>query len=141
MERKATALWRKGLKDGKGWITTESGALKKKPYSFASRFEAETATNPEELLAAAHAACFSMALVAQLEKEKIVPASVETSATVTLEKVGEQLTITKSQLKTVAKIPGVAKAIFDKAVEAAKAGCLVSRLFKAETPLEATLES
>jgi osmotically inducible protein OsmC len=131
MIRKASAIWRGGLKDGKGTVTTESGAISGLPYSFAQRFESEKGTNPEELIAAAHAGCFSMALSAQLGGANLTPESIETSAGVSLEKLDSGWTVTKIHLTVQAKVPGADKAAFDKAAQAAKEGCPISKLLKA----------
>ena len=141
MDRKASAVWQGGLKDGKGTLSSDSGVLKQTPYSFQTRFESTPGTNPEELLAAAHAGCFTMALSAQLGNAGMTAEKLETTATVSLEKVGEGFTITKSHLQLVARIPGADKAKFDAAVKAAETGCPVSKLFKAEISVSATLES
>jgi len=141
MQRKASAAWQGGFKDGKGTISTETGVLKQTPYSFSARFENGTGTNPEELLAAAHAGCFTMALSAQLGEAGMTAQKMDTTATVTIEKVGNGFSITKSHLDLVAKIPGADKAKFDAAVKAAETGCPVSRLFKAEISVSARLES
>jgi osmotically inducible protein OsmC len=141
MDRKATAVWTGGLKDGKGSISTESGVLKQTQYSFSARFENGVGTNPEELLAAAHAGCFTMALSGQLGKAGLTAEKLETTATVTLAKVGEGFAINKSHLDLVARIPGADKAKFDEAVKAAETGCPVSKLFKAEISVSARLES
>src|SRR5216117_2753395 len=113
MQRKASAAWQGGFKDGKGTLTTETGVLKQTQYSFASRFESGVGTNPEELLAAAHAGCFTMALSAQLGNAGMTASKLETTATVSLEKVGDGFSITKSHLDLVAKVPGADKAKFD----------------------------
>ena len=131
MVRNASAVWKGSLKEGKGTISTESGVLSNTPYSFAKRFETERGTNPEELIAAAHASCFSMALSAQLGNAGITPESLETTAAVTLEKLDSGFTVTKIHLDLTARIPGVDKAVFDKAVEDAKTGCPISKLLKA----------
>jgi osmotically inducible protein OsmC len=141
MQRKASAVWQGGLKDGKGAISTDSGVLKGTQYSFSTRFESGVGTNPEELLAAAHAGCFTMALSAELGKNGITPAKLETIATISLEKLGEGFAITKSHLDLVANIPGVDKSKFDAAVKSAEIGCPVSKLFKAEISVSARLES
>src|SRR5215468_11572930 len=141
MERKAGAVWKGGLKDGKGIVTTASGVLKATPYSFSTRFENAQGTNPEELLAAAHAGCFTMALSAQLGNAGITAKKLETTATISLEKVGEGFSITKSHLDLTAEIPGADKAKFDAAVKAAETGCPVSKLFKAEITVNAKLVS
>ena len=141
MQRKASAVWQGGLKDGKGTVSAESGVLAQTPYSFAQRFENAPGTNPEELLAAAHAGCFTMALSAQLGAAGMTAERLETTATVTLEKVGDGFSITKSHLDLVAKIPGGDKAKFDTAVKAAETGCPVSKLFKAEISVNSRLDA
>jgi lipoyl-dependent peroxiredoxin len=141
MQRKASAIWQGDLKAGKGTLSTDSGVLKQTPYSFHSRFESGIGTNPEELLAAAHAGCFTMALSAQLGGAGIVAQKLETTATITLDKVGDGFSITKSHLDLVATIPGADKAKFDAAVKAAETGCPVSKLFKAEITVNATLNN
>jgi osmotically inducible protein OsmC len=141
MVRKASAIWKGSLKEGKGNITTDSGVLSSTPYSFSTRFEDAKGTNPEELIAAAHAGCFTMALSAQLGNAGITPESLETTASLTLEKLEAGFTITKIHLDVAARIPGADKAAFDKAAEAAKAGCPVSRVLKAEITMSARLES
>ncbi len=141
MQRKATAVWSGGLKDGKGALTTDSGVLKQTQYSFSTRFESGVGTNPEELLAAAHAGCFTMALSGQLGGAGITAEKLETTATITLDKVADGFAITKSHLELVARIPGADRAKFDAAVAAAKTGCPVSKLIKAEITLNARLES
>jgi osmotically inducible protein OsmC len=139
MVRKASAVWNGSLKEGKGTISTESGVLSKTQYSFATRFENGAGTNPEELIAAAHAGCFTMALSAQLGNAGITPESLETTAAVTLEKLEAGFTITKVHLDVTAKIPGVDRAAFDKAAANAKAGCPISRLLNAEITMTARL--
>ena len=139
MERKAGAVWKGGLKDGKGTVTTASGVLKSTPYSFSTRFENSPGTNPEELIAAAHAGCFSMALSAQLGNAGITPESISTEATLTLEKLEAGFTITKIHLDVTAKIPGGDKAAFEKAAQAAKSGCPVSKVLKADITMDAKL--
>jgi osmotically inducible protein OsmC len=129
------------LKSGKGSISTDSGVLKQTQYSFSTRFENGVGTNPEELLAAAHAGCFTMALSAQLGGAGLVADKLETTATISLEKVGDGFSITKSHLDLTAKIPGATQARFDAAVKAAETGCPVSRLFKAEISVSAKLVS
>jgi osmotically inducible protein OsmC len=127
------------LKDGKGTISTQSGTLKETQYGFAGRFESGVGTNPEELIAAAHAGCFTMALSAELGNAGFTPESIETSAVVTLDLHGTP-TITKIRLTTKAKVPGIDKAKFDEIANGAKAGCPVSRvLAAAEITLDATL--
>lgn len=140
MKRTASAVWNGGLKDGKGSISTESGVLSDTQYSFSTRFEDGKGTNPEELIAAAHAGCFSMALSAQLGLENKTAEKIETSAEVTLLKTDAGFTITAVHLKVRAKVPGATPPDFQKAAEAAKAGCPVSRLLKAEITMEARLE-
>src|SRR5579872_6408715 len=128
MERTASAVWNGSLKEGKGTITTQSGVLSDAPYSFVTRFENGRGTNPEELIAAAHAGCFSMALSAQLTNAGITPDSIETTAAVTLEKTEAGFTITKVHLNVTGRVPGADLAAFQKAAENAKAGCPISRL-------------
>lgn len=141
MQRTATAVWKGALKDGKGSITSQSGILSDTPYSFATRFEDKKGTNPEELIAAAHAGCFTMALSAQLGGAGMTASKLETTCTISLEKVGEGFSITKSHLDLVATIPNADKAKFDAAVKAAETGCPVSKLFKAEISVNARLVS
>jgi osmotically inducible protein OsmC len=141
MQRKASAAWQGGLKDGKGTLSTESGALKQTQYSFSARFEDGVGTNPEELLAAALAGCFTMALSGQLGEAGMTARKMDTTATVTIEKVGNGFSITKSHLDLVARIPGADKTKFDAAVKAAETGCPVSKLLKAEISVSARLES
>ena len=141
MDRKATAVWTGGIRDGKGSLTTDSGTLKQTQYSFSSRFESGVGTNPEELLAAAHAGCFTMALSGQLGAAGMTAERLETTATITLAKDGDGFSITKSHLDLVATIPGADKAKFDAAVKAAESGCPVSKLFKAEISVSARLNS
>jgi osmotically inducible protein OsmC len=141
MVRKASAVWKGSLKEGKGIVSTDSGVLSNTPYSFSTRFEDAKGTNPEELIAAAHAGCFAMALSAQLGNAGITPESLEVTAAVTLEKTDAGFTVTKSQLDLTARIPGADKAAFDKAAEAAKSGCPISRLLKADITLTSRLLS
>jgi lipoyl-dependent peroxiredoxin len=141
MKRKASAVWRGGLKDGKGTISSESGVLKETQYSFSTRFENGIGTNPEELIAAAHAGCFSMAFSAELGKAGITPESIHTTATITMDKTDAGWTITESHLDVAAKIPGVDPAKFTAAANAAKAGCPISRLLKANVTMDAKLEA
>jgi len=140
MQRTATAVWNGALKDGKGAISTPSGALADAPYSFVTRFENQKGTNPEELIAAAHAGCFSMALSAQLGTMNFTPQSLRTNATVTLEKLEAGWTISKIHLDVAARVPGISASAFDSAAASAKANCPVSRLFKAEITMDARLE-
>lgn len=139
MQRKASAVWQGNLKDGKGTISTESGVLKQTQYSFKTRFESGVGTNPEELLAAAHSGCFAMALSNELGKVGITPEKLEATATISLENVNGGFAITKSHIDLVAHIPGGDKAKFEAAVTAAKTGCPVSKLFKAEISVSAQL--
>jgi len=140
MKRTATAAWSGGLKDGTGTVSLQSGVLSNTRYGFQSRFEEGPGTNPEELIAAAHAGCFTMALSAQLEEAGLKAESLKTDAVVTLEKVASGFEITKIHLDLVAKVPGAAQDVFDKAVNNAKTGCPVSKLFKAEISLASKLE-
>jgi osmotically inducible protein OsmC len=139
MVRKASAVWNGSLKEGKGTISTDSGVLSKTQYSFSTRFENGAGTNPEELIAAAHAGCFTMALSGQLGNAGMTPESLETTAAVTLEKLEAGFTITKIHLDVTARIPGADKAAFEKAADNAKAGCPISRLLKAEITMTARL--
>ena len=141
IRRHGSAVWRGGLKDGRGTISTESGALEAYPYGFASRFEDVKGTNPEELIAAAHAGCFTMALSLILGEAKLTAEQMETSAEVTLEQVEGGYAITAVHLKLRAKIPGADQATFEKLAGVAKAGCPVSKLLKAEITLDAMLVS
>lgn len=140
MQRKASAVWQGDLKSGKGSISTESGTLKQTQYSFSTRFENGVGTNPEELLAAAHAGCFTMALANELSSKGMKVNSLESTATITLEKVPEGFSITKSHIDLIADIPDADKATFDQAVNAAEKGCPVSKLFKAEITVTAQLK-
>ena len=139
IKRKGSAVWQGGLKDGKGSLSTESGALNAYPYGFASRFEGQRGSNPEELIAAAHAGCFTMALSLILGEAKLTAEQMDTSAEVTLEKLESGFTITSVHLTLKAKIRGADKATFEKLTAMAKAGCPVSKLLKAEITLDATL--
>jgi osmotically inducible protein OsmC len=141
MKRKASAVWRGGLKDGQGSLSTESGVLRETQYSFSTRFENGTGTNPEELIAAAHAGCFSMAFSAELGKAGITPESIATTATITLEKTDAGFTVTQSHLEVTAKVPGANQARVLEIANAAKAGCPISRLLKANITMEARLET
>ena len=141
INRHGSAQWQGGIKDGKGAISTESGALKAYPYGFASRFEGKPGTNPEELIAAAHAGCFTMALSLMLSEAKLTTEQMETSAEVTLEQVEGGYAITAVHLTLKAKIPGADHATFEKLAGMAKAGCPVSKLLKAEITLDASLAS
>lgn len=139
MIRKASAVWNGSLKAGKGALSTDSGVLSSTPYSFATRFESARGTNPEELIAAAHAGCFTMALSAELGKAGITPESLETSAAVTLEKLEAGFTVTKVHLDVSARIPNADEAAFQKAAQSAEANCPISRLLKAEITMTARL--
>jgi osmotically inducible protein OsmC len=140
MKRNASAVWKGDLKTGTGTMSTQSGALKDAAYSFVTRFEDKPGSNPEELIAAAHAGCFSMAFSAELGKAGLTPESVETTAEVTLEPVDGKPTVSRSHLRTRARVPGADQAKFDAAAAAAKAGCPISRLLNTNITLEATLE-
>jgi lipoyl-dependent peroxiredoxin len=140
MKRKASAIWQGGLKDGKGSISTESGVLDKTQYSFGTRFESGKGTNPEELIGAAHAGCFSMAFSAELGKAGITPESIHTTATITLEKTDAGFTVTESHLDMTAKVPGADKSKVLEIANAAKAGCPISRVLNAKVTLDAKIE-
>lgn len=140
MDRSASAVWHGTIKEGKGTISTESGTLKDAQYSFSTRFENGVGTNPEELIAAAHAGCFTMALSLQLTEAGIPPETLETTATVTLGKTAEGPTVTKIHLTTKGKVRGADKAKFEELAKKAKEGCPISRLLKAaEITLDAQL--
>ena len=141
MKRTANAQWRGDLKSGQGALSTASGVLSSTPYSFHTRFEDGKGTNPEELLAAAHAGCFTMALSAQLAQANLKAESLETTCTINLEKQPDGFAITESHLELKAKVPGATQEAFDQAVQAAKSGCPVSKLYKTNISLNATLES
>ena len=141
MKRNANAEWRGGLKDGKGTISTASGVLDNAQYSFSTRFEDGIGTNPEELIAAAHAGCFSMALSGQLGKAELTAESIRTTATVTLDKVEGNFTITEIHLQVAARVPGASQEQFETAANNAKAGCPVSRVLNAKITMDAQLES
>ncbi len=140
MQRKASAVWKGGLKDGKGAVSSTSGVLSNTPYSFVTRFENSPGTNPEELIAAAHAACFSMALSAQLGAANLTPSSISTTATLTLEKLETGWTITAVHLDVVGNVPGADAAAFHKAAGDAKTGCPVSKVLNAKITMDAKLE-
>lgn len=139
MKQKASAVWKGSLKEGSGTLSTGSGALSAKPYSFRTRFEGEPGTNPEELIGAAHAGCFSMAFSMILGLAGLTPEKIETEATVTLEKVGDSFSITESHLDVKATIPGVDDATFQDLAGKAKAGCPVSKLLNAKITMDARL--
>ncbi len=141
MKRNATAEWNGGLKDGKGKISTDSGVLSDTQYSFSTRFEDGVGTNPEELIAAAHAGCFSMALSGQLGQAGLTADSIKTTASVRLEKTDNGFAITSVHLDVTAKVPGADQQAFDTAANNAKAGCPVSKVLKAEITMEAKLEA
>jgi osmotically inducible protein OsmC len=140
MKRKASARWEGDLKTGRGVVSTDSGVLQSAPYSFTTRFENEKGTNPEELVAAAHAGCFTMALSAELGKAGLVPEALNTTATVTLDKLDAGWTVTESHLEVAGRVPGGSEDAFRRAAEAAKAGCPISRLLNAKLMMEAKLE-
>jgi len=139
MKRKSSAIWNGDLKTGKGSITTESSTLSNAQYSFLTRFENGVGTNPEELIAAAHAGCFTMALTAQLGATGVKPEKIETLATVTLDKLDLGWTVTEVFLDVKAKVPGVDPASFEKAAKEAKAGCAISRLLNTKISMNAVL--
>lgn len=141
MRRKASAVWAGGLKDGKGQISTDSGVLSNTQYSFSTRFEDGAGTNPEELIAAAHAGCFSMALSGQLGQANLTAESINTTATVRLEKTDNGFAITSVHLDVTAKVPGADQQAFETAANNAKAGCPISKVLKAEITMEARLEA
>src|SRR5262245_17664884 len=140
MIKKASAIWKGGIKDGSGTISTETGVLNNAPYGFKSRFENGKGTNPEELLGAAHAGCFSMALSLILGEAGMTAEKIETQAAVTLEKVGDGFSITSSHLDVTAKIPGADPAKFQEAADKAKAGCPLSKVLNAKITMNAKLE-
>ena len=140
MKRSASAEWKGGLKDGKGTMSTETKVFTNVPYSFGTRFENTPGTNPEELIAAAHAGCFSMALSGQLGAANLTADSIRTTAAVTLEKQDAGFTVTGVHLTVNARVPGATQEQFMKAAEAAKAGCPISRLLKANITMDAKLE-
>jgi len=141
MIKNASAVWRGGIKDGGGTISTETGVLREAPYGFKSRFENGPGTNPEELIGAAHAGCFSMALSLMLGEAGLTPEQIDTKAAVTLDKVADGFEITASHLTVVARIPGADQAKFMEIANKAKAGCPVSKLLKAAITMDARLES
>lgn len=141
MKRKGSAVWKGGLRDGRGTISTDSGVLVDTQYSFSTRFEDGKGTNPEELIAAAHAGCFSMALSAQLGDAGLTAERINTTAAVTIEKTEAGFTITAVHLDVTAKVPGADNQAFEKAANNAKAGCPVSRVLNAKITMEAKLEA
>jgi osmotically inducible protein OsmC len=140
MKRTGSAIWQGDLKNGQGTVSTESGVLSKTPYSFTTRFENGTGTNPEELVAAAHAGCFSMALSAKLGEAGLIPEKLETMATITFEKTEAGWTVTKVLLNVRGKVPNADEAAWGKATQAAKTGCPISRLLNTTITMEAQLE-
>lgn len=141
IKKTASAFWQGGIKDGGGTISTESGVLKDAPYGFNARFEGGKGTNPEELIGAAHAGCFSMALSLELGKSHMKAESIRTKATVSLDKDGDGFSITAVHLDVAVKIPGADRAAFEKAANNAKQGCPVSKLLNAKITMDATLEA
>jgi len=141
MQRNASAHWSGGLKDGQGTVSSASGVLKSTPYSFSTRFESQPGTNPEELIAAAHAGCFTMALSGQLGAAGMTAQSIDTTATVTLEKLEAGFTVTGIHLQVTAKIAGADQAKFDQAAKNAKEGCPISRLLNTKITMDAKLQS
>jgi lipoyl-dependent peroxiredoxin len=141
LKRSASAVWRGGLRDGKGTVSSPSGVLSQTPYSFRTRFEGERGTNPEELVAAAHAGCLAMALSAQLGEAGLTAESIEATATVTLEKQDAGWAVASSHVDVTARVPGADPAAFQKAAEAAKAGCPISKLLNARITMNARLAS
>jgi lipoyl-dependent peroxiredoxin len=141
MKRKASAVWKGGLKDGKGTISTDSGVLSDTQYSFSTRFEQGVGTNPEELIAAAHAGCFAMALSAQLGDAGLTAERIRTTASVTLDKTEAGFTITAVHLDVTAKIPGAEQQAFETAANNAKAGCPVSKVLNAQITIDTKLEA
>jgi len=141
MKRNAKAVWKGGLKDGKGTISTDSGVLSETQYSFNTRFEEGKGTNPEELIAAAHAGCFSMALSAQLEDAGLTAESIRTTASVRLDKTDAGFAITSVHLDVAARVPGADRQAFETAAQNAKAGCPVSKVLNAEITMDARLET
>ena len=141
IHKKGQAHWEGDIKQGKGHISTESGALNQQPYGFNTRFEGKAGTNPEELIGAAHAPCFSMALSLMLGEEGYTPESIDTTADVSLDKVGGGYAITKVALNSNVTLPGIEKETFDKIINKAKAGCQVSQLISAEITLDYQLQN
>jgi len=139
MKRKASAAWNGGLRSGKGTMTTDSGVLSETQYSFSTRFENGIGTNPEELIAAAHAGCFSMALSAEIEKAELVPESINTTATLIFEKTEAGFTITAIHLDVTADVPGAGPANFAEIANRAKVGCPISRALNTEITMDAKL--
>jgi osmotically inducible protein OsmC len=140
MKSKASAVWQGGLKDGKGELSAASGVLSHVPYTFATRFEGQKGTNPEELIAAAHAGCFAMALSAQLGEAGITARRIDASATVSLEKTEGGFAVTSSHLEVTVQAPGANRAAVEKAAANAKAGCPISKLLNATITMDAKYE-
>ncbi len=140
-KRKGSAVWKGTIREGNGTVSSESGVLKDVPYSFAKRFEDAAGTNPEELIAAAHASCFSMALSGNLNRAGMTADSIATTATVTLVKEADGFTITDVHLDVTARVPGADRDAFDEAAEKAKAGCPISKVLNANITMSATLAS
>lgn len=140
MKKTASAHWQGGIKDGKGYLSTQSGALNKTPYGFNTRFEDKPGSNPEELIGAAHAGCFTMALSKELGEAGMTAEALDTRAEVTLEKDGDGFSITAVHLTLTAKIPGADRDAFEEAVHTAKNGCPVSKLLNAKITLDVTLD-
>lgn len=141
MERKANAVWKGGLKDGEGTLSTHSGVLHETNYSFGTRFEDAPGTNPEELVGAAHSGCFAMALAGILAEQNMKPERLEVAATVTLEKTDEGFSVTKSHLELKGRVQGADENSFREAAEKAEKTCPISRVLNAEITMNATLES
>jgi osmotically inducible protein OsmC len=141
VKKSGSAEWKGSLKDGGGTISTQTGVLNNAPYGFKSRFEDGPGTNPEELIGAAHAACFSMALSLMLGNNQLTPEYIRTRADVSLEKVGDGFSITASHLTVNAKIPGADAATFERIANEAKAGCPVSKVLNAKITMQATLDA
>lgn len=141
IKRNGSAVWSGGIKDGKGAVSTGSGALKDAQYGFNTRFEDGPGTNPEELIGAAHAGCFTMALSGQLGKAGMTAQELRTTATVSMEKEGDGFTITAVHLDLVAKIPGASQEAFDQAANTAKENCPVSKLLNANITMSSRLEN
>jgi osmotically inducible protein OsmC len=139
LQRKGSAQWKGGLKDGKGTVSTASGVLKGTPYSFSSRFEGQQGTNPEELIGAAHAGCFSMALSGQLDAAGLKAESIDTTATVSFEKLEGGFAVTSVHLEVRAKVPGADQAKFDESAKKAKEGCPISKLLNTKITMDAKL--
>ena len=140
MKRSASAIWQGNLKEGRGSLSSDSGILKATPYSFATRFESAPGTNPEELIAAAHAGCFTMALAFQLQTAGYTPTELNTEAAVSLDPDGAGFRITRSALTLTADVPGLDQATFAKLAEAAEKNCPISRVLNAEITLDAHLK-